>query len=410
MSTFSKLCDEIVDFGAKKSNPRKEAVTKITIHHMAVVGAKASTVAKGHLNGSQQASANYYIGNDGAICGGVSEDRRAWTSSSAWNDQRAITFEVANSKGAPNWEISNKAYKSMIALAADICKRYGITPHYTGDKNGTLTLHCMYAATACPGPYLKGLHQKGTIEKDIIAAMGGEPVSIEKEVWDYLLKKIGNEYGVAGLMGNIQAESGMRPNNLENYYEKQTGFTDETYTAAVDAGAYLNFGTDKYGYGLCQWTSAGRKEALLRMKNERGCSIADLALQLDHLWNELNTAYKSVLSALQTAKSVREASDIVLTKFEIPRDQSEAVKVKRAALGQTFYDRFATSESFKPYVARVTAAILNVRKCPGMKYDIVQEVKKGSAYTIVEEQNGWGKLKSGVGWICLKFVQFVRYA
>jgi hypothetical protein len=202
----------------------------------------------------------------------------------------------------------------------------------------------------------------------------------------------------------------MRSNNLENYYEKQTGFTDETYTAAVDSGAYLNFAKDKYGFGLCQWTGDGRKAGLLRMKNERGCSIADIGLQLDHLWNELNTAYKTVLSALQSAKSVREASDIVLTKFEIPRDQSEAVKIKRAELGQKFYDQFATGEGFKPYVARVTAAILNVRKGPGMNYPIVQEVKKGSAYTIVEEQNGFGKLKSGVGWVCLEFVQFVRYA
>ena len=406
MSVFSPLCNSIVDFGTKKSNPRTEKVTKITIHHMAAVGAKADAVAKYHRDGGQQASANYYIGNDGKICGGVSEDRRAWTSGSGWNDQKAITFEVANCKGAPNWEISDKAYKSMISLAADICKRYGIDPHFTGDKNGTLTCHYMFQATSCPGNYLKGLHANGTIEKDIKAAMGGQEITVDKEIWDYLSARIGNDYGVAGLMGNMEAESGLRSNNLENSKEKSSGFTDVTYTAAVDSGAYLNFDKDAYGYGLCQWTSKGRKAALYKLKNERGCSIADLRLQLDHLWNELSTAYKGVLDALKASRSVREASDIVLTKFEIPRDQSEAVKVRRAALGQKWYDKYAGS-GFKPYVVRVIVDTLNVREQPPTQSPIVMEVHKGSAYTIVKEDNGWGFLKSGVGWIYLVYTQRV---
>lgn len=51
---------------------------------------------------------------------------------------------------------------------------------------------------------------------------------------DFFLKKLGNEYGVAGLWGNIYAESGGRPNNLQNSYESKLGYTDETYTKAVD--------------------------------------------------------------------------------------------------------------------------------------------------------------------------------
>ena len=404
MSVYSSLATQIVDFGTNKSNPRTEKVTKITIHHMAMVGADAATVARGHRDGSQQASANYYIGNDGTICGGVSEDRRAWTSSSSWNDQRAITFEVANCKGEPNWEISDKAYRSMIALAADICKRYGITPHFTGDQNGTLTWHCFYAATSCPAPYLKGLHQNGTIEKDIKNAMGGTP--IDQSIWDYLSARIGNDYGTAGMMGNMQAESGLKPNNLQNSYEKKLGYTDETYTVVVDNGSYKNFVSDAAGYGLCQWTSSGRKNGLLNLKNSRGCSIADLGLQLDWLWQELTTSYKGVLNGLKAATSVREASDIVLTRFEIPADQSESVKQTRASYSQAFYDKFSGSE-FKPYIVRVTADVLNVREQPTTESAIVREVYRGEAYTIVQEQNGWGFLKSGVGWICLQYTERV---
>ena len=59
----------------------------------------------------------------------------------------------------------------------------------------------------------------------------------------------------------------------------------------------------------------------------------------------------------------------------------------------------------KPCVVRVTAAVLNVRKGPGTGYGIATTVRKGEAYTITETKNGWGKLKSGAGWICLAYTQ-----
>lgn len=416
MSTFSKLTNEIVDFGDKKHYVRDHAPTKITLHHMAVVNADPVSVAKGHRDSNRQASANYYIGSDGKIVGAVSEEFGAWTSSSKTNDKQAITVEISNSKGRPNWEISDKAYAAVIALCADICMRYGITPHYTGNSDGTLTLHCMFAKTACPGGYLKTLHETGQVELNIKQSMAPQPTpqptpsqDIDKTIWDYLMAQIGNACGVAGLMGNIQAESGLKPNNLENSKERASGFTDATYTQAVDNGTYTSFAGDAFGYGLCQWTSSGRKSALLSLKQSKGCSIADVNLQLEHLMNELNGAYKNVLKVLKNATSVREASDIVLTKFEIPRDQSEAVKVRRADMGQKFYEKFSGA-AFKPYIARITAAALNVRKGAGITYPIVMQVKKGSAYTIVEKVGEWGRLKSGVGWICLDYTQFVRYA
>ena len=66
------------------------------------------------------------------------------------------------------------------------------------------------------------------------------------------MSKIGNPYGVAGLMGNLYAESGLRSNNLQNTFEKKFGMTDEQYTAAVDNGTYTNFVKDSAGYGLAQ--------------------------------------------------------------------------------------------------------------------------------------------------------------
>ena len=60
---------------------------------------------------------------------------------------------------------------------------------------------------------------------------------------------------------------------------------------------------------------------------------------------------------------------------------------------------------FKPYTAKVTVDMLNIRKSPNTKYAPVGSVKKGEVYTIVGESGSWGKLKSGAGWICLKYTK-----
>ena len=127
---------------------------KITIHHMA--GNLSVETCANVFCGTRQASSNYGIGTDGRVGLYVDEKDRAWTSSSRENDSQAVTIEVANNSGAPDWTVSDKAFNKLIDLCVDICKRNGIKQlTFTGDKNGTLTCHYMFAATACPGPYLK---------------------------------------------------------------------------------------------------------------------------------------------------------------------------------------------------------------------------------------------------------------
>lgn len=127
---------------------------KITIHHMA--GNLSVETCANVFQGSRKASANYGIGSDGRIALYVNECDRAWTSSSTANDSQAVTIEVANNSGAPNWTVSDKAYAALLNLCEDICRRNKITEiNFTGDKNGNLTMHKWFAATACPGPYLE---------------------------------------------------------------------------------------------------------------------------------------------------------------------------------------------------------------------------------------------------------------
>ena len=169
----------------------------------------------------------------------------------------------------------------------------------------------------------------------------------EELIWQYLKAQGLSDAGAAGLMGNLFAESGLKPTNLQNTYEKKLGFTDDSYTKAVDNGTYGNFVRDSAGYGLAQWTFWSRKENLLNFAKQKNKSIGDLYMQMDFLMLELSSGYKGLLSTLRTTTSVKEASNSVLLQFERPADQSVSVQNKRASYGQTYYDKYA-QKTIKP--------------------------------------------------------------
>lgn len=164
-------------------------------------------------------------------------------------------------------------------------------------------------------------------------------------IWKYLWERIGNDYGVAGLTGNLCAESGLNPQNLQNSYESLLGMNDEEYTKAVDDGRYSEkqFTNDRAGYGLAQWTFPSRKNKLYQYACGVDKSIGDIYMQLAFLMKELEADYKSVLTILFHATSLREASDAVMLRFEVPADTSEENRMIRAEYGQMYYDRFARS-------------------------------------------------------------------
>ena len=223
-----------------------------------------------------------------------------------------------------------------------------------------------------------------------------------EKIWNFLYGKIKNAYGVAGLMGNLHAESGLRSNNLQNTYEKKFGLNDDEYTAAVDSGKYTNFIDDKAGYGLAQWTFWARKENLLNYAKSRKASIGDLTMQLDFLWQELQ-GYTGVISTLKSATSVRAASDSVLLNYEKPKDQSESVKKKRAEYGQSYYDQFngkstttiTTPPATSTCTNQCTTTALNVRTGPSTSYTRVKTLNSGAKVCVVSTSNGWSKLNDG---------------
>ena len=236
-----------------RTSPRNHAIDTITVHCMAG-NLSVETCGNVFQRQGRNASSNYGIGSDGRIALYCPEKDRSWCSSNRANDMRAITIEVANDGGAPDWHVSDKAMESLVDLLTDICQRNGIPKLvFSANKaervnhiNGcNMTLHRDFAAKSCPGPFL-----------------------VEKHPW-----------------------------------------------LAEQVNARLN----------------GAQPAPAPMP---------------------------------------------------------------------------TPSAF-PYKVKVDCDTLNVRKGPGTSYKIATQIHRGEVYTITAEQNGWGKLKSGAGWICLKYTKRV---
>ena len=127
--------------------------------------------------------------------------------------------------------------------------------------------------------------------------LSGDSEDNKNTVCETLLSSGLSQNAVAGIMVNMQAESGFSPINLQNSYENSLGFTDSAYTVAVDNGTYTNFIHDSAGYGLVQWTYYNRKQNLYNFAKSKNTSIGDMGMQLEFFLEELQgytTTYKYV--------------------------------------------------------------------------------------------------------------------
>ena len=172
---------DYVKLSPNHSGKRNHAIDTITIH---CVAGNASVEALGSVfaSAARKASSNYGIGTDGRIALYVDEENRSWCTSNASNDHRAITIEVANDGGAPDWHVSNAAMVSLINLLVDICRRNNIKQlRWKGDKSligqvsqQNMTVHRWFANKSCPGDYLYNLH--GQIASEVNQKLGGGTV------------------------------------------------------------------------------------------------------------------------------------------------------------------------------------------------------------------------------------------
>lgn len=170
--------------------PREHLIDTITIHCTAGQ-VTAESLGLYFYDERHLCSSNYGVGKDGSIGLYVDEANRSWCSSNAWNDNRAITIEVSSDIDEP-YAVTDEAYKSMINLVVDICRRNGIKKLiWSWDKeervnhvNGcNMTVHRDFAAKACPGTYLYSRMQ------DIADEVNGE-LGILDEIDSHYLYKV----------------------------------------------------------------------------------------------------------------------------------------------------------------------------------------------------------------------------
>lgn len=227
----------------------------------------------------------------------------------------------------------------------------------------------------------------------------------EKTIWDFLLKKTGNVYGTAAIMGNLMAESSLNPANV-------TGTKDHDYIKNADAGT-INFAHDGHAFGLAQWCYHTRKQGLLDIAKSRGTSVGDLNTQLEYLYQEMSQKYKTAWNAVTSATSIRTASDVVMLKYEKPAGTSDSAKAKRAAYGQKYFDQFAkgsqgqsqTDSCRKMVVARVN---VNVRAGDATSFAKLGSLKTGDkAEWVATAVNGWHAIRycGKVGWVSGEFTR-----
>lgn len=160
-----------------KNSPRNHKIDTITIHCV-VAQCTVETLGNIFAPTSRQASSNYGVGTDGKIGMYVEEKDRSWCSSSAANDNRAVTIEVASDTKHP-YAVNDRAFAALLDLVTDICKRNGIKKlvwstkkaDRMNHKNGcNMTVHRDYANKSCPGDYLYNRH--GEIAAEVNRRLG----------------------------------------------------------------------------------------------------------------------------------------------------------------------------------------------------------------------------------------------
>lgn len=376
-----------------RTSPRDHVIDTITIH--CVVGqVTAESLGEVFSVVSRQSSSNYGVDKDGRIGMYCEEKDRSWCTSDRANDQRAITIEVASDTTHP-YRVTEKAYSALIDLLVDICQRNPKIGYLRWSANKSLigqvdkqnmTVHRWFANKACPGDYLYNLHY------DIV-------------------EKVNSRLGV-------------------QVAEKKDG----VYTKGIATKLSKNFQStefDCHGNRCCTETLIDPKlvDHLQNIRDHFGKAVT---ITSGYRCPSHNSTVSKARNSYHTKGM---AADFVVSGVA-PREvaqYAESIGIKGIGLYETDSDGHfvhidtQTSKSFwygqastpvstfgksssttstpvtesvmetsnpnVPYLVRVSITNLNMRTEPSTSSPSIGYVPKG-AYTIVEEKDGWGRLKS----------------
>lgn len=228
------------------SGQRTHSIDRITPH--CVVGqCSVETLGSIFLPTSRQASCNYGIGADGRVGMYVEEKNRSWCSSSAANDQRAITIECASDTAEP-YAFKDVVYSRLVELCTDICKRNGKTKLlWLGDKSKTLnyapksdemvlTVHRWFANKSCPGNWM--YTRMDDLAEKVTAALGGISTT-QKQL--YRVRRTWpdskSQKGAYNILANAKACADKNPGYSVFDTDGNAVYTSETGSAGVPGDA-----------------------------------------------------------------------------------------------------------------------------------------------------------------------------
>lgn len=252
-----------------RTKNRNHAIDTITIH--CVVGqCSVETLGNIFYPSTRQASSNYGVGYDGKIGMYCEEKDRSWCTSSASNDHRAITIEVASDTTEP-YAVNAKAYAALLDLVTDICKRNGIKKLvWSTNKNDrvnhlngcNMTVHRDYANKSCPGKYLYDRH--GEIAAEVNKRLGAssdhsaevDTGGTSYSVGDIVVFAGGKHYSSA----NASSGSEVKASKAKVTAVYATGKHPYHCRAVDDSGKYIS--------GVYGWVDASALSALSEAASE----------------------------------------------------------------------------------------------------------------------------------------------
>ncbi len=407
-----------------RTSPRNHVIDTITIH--CVVGQlSAESICGCFTSPERQASCNYGIGYDGRIALCVEEKDRSWCSSNGANDHRAITIECASDKTHP-YAINDKVYAALIDLCEDICRRNGIKElKWKADKSligqpdkQNMTVHRWFANKACPGDYI--YNRLGTIAAEVNFRLGnasqgtssGLLASVFKDMTEEaIINKVGalftadqkkngilasvslaqfileSGYGKSELAQKANNCFGMKTNLSGNKWGGST-WNGDRYTKKTqefENGKYVTITADFRKYPCVEDSIADHSAYLLGAMNGNvkrygglsGCTNHEKAIQIIK-----NGGYATSPDYVTKLLSIIERWN--LKRFDVSKVEEKP---------NSNYPNV-------PFTVNVLINDLNYRSAPSMDGKVNGQTGKG-IFTIVQVSNGWGKLKSGAGWIWL---------
>ena len=419
------------------SGLRTHSIDRISPH--CVVGqVTAESLGNIFSKSSYRASSNYGIDKDGRVGLYVEEKNRSWCTSSNANDQRAVTIECASDTASP-YRMNNAVYETLIKLCTDICRRNGKKKLiWFGDKNKTLnyspksdemviTVHRWFANKSCPGDWLYS--RLGDLAKKVTAELSGndeeDDTEIDKGLRAKDLAAFSNKEVIAkvgplftadqkktGVLASISLaqfilESGYGKSELaqaaNNCFGMKKSLSGNTWAGSVWDGKsiYTKKTKEQRSWGMetvtaefrkyaciedsiadhSAYLTGARKGSALRYEGLKGCTDYRKAAQIVKAGGyATSTAYVDKLCSI--------IEQWKLTQYDA--DAAPVEEEKPAAVKLPYLIRVGKRIDIK---RNASASAATARKCPV------------GIYTIVAEQNGYGKLKSGAGWVKLSEVR-----